>query len=147
VLERLLLVLAIVVVVVAAAFVARALTHQRLRRIVGTTVPSLLRERLRASSGAAPTVLYFFGPFCPACDDQARVVAELRAEGAVRVVELDAAREPALADQLGVVTVPTTAIVDSSGTVRHVNPGFYPKHALAAQLQGLWASPVAATLS
>jgi thioredoxin-like negative regulator of GroEL len=53
----------------------------------------------------------------------------------LRVVRVDAARQPELASAFGIMTVPSTVVLDHSGRVTAVNPGFAPSHQLVRQLQ------------
>jgi thioredoxin-like negative regulator of GroEL len=82
-------------------------------------------------------VVAFSTPSCAACHTaQKPALAQLesRAEGAVRVLEVDAADRPEVARQFGVLTVPTTAILDPTGRLIAINSGFAPTARLAAQL-------------
>ena len=50
------------------------------------------------------------------------------------MLALDATLEQDLARALGAVTIPTTALLDGTGSVRNVNLGYFPKHVLAREL-------------
>ena len=82
-----------------------------------------------------PTVLYFWSHDCHQCRTaQAPALDRLAAEGGAHVVPIDAVAERALADRFGVLTVPTTIVLDPSGEVRAVNHGFAPLPKLRAQV-------------
>jgi thiol-disulfide isomerase/thioredoxin len=86
------------------------------------------------------TVIAFSTPSCAACHaaqapaiDLAR--KQLGAE-AVRVIKIDAARQPAAARAFGILTVPSTVVVASHGDqIVAVNQGFAPSARLVQQLQ------------
>jgi thioredoxin-like negative regulator of GroEL len=82
-------------------------------------------------------VVAFSTPSCAACHTAQRpALAQLesRAQGAVRVLEVDAAARPEVARKFGVLTVPTTAILDPSGRLTALNNGFAPLSRLAEQV-------------
>ena len=83
-------------------------------------------------------VLYFTTPDCVTCKafqrPQLRKLESMLGDQ-VQVVEIDAQAQPELAGRWGVLSVPTTFIVDTSGTPRHVNHGAVPAEKLAEQLQ------------
>ncbi|MBJ7600070.1 thioredoxin family protein [Candidatus Nephthysia bennettiae] len=79
----------------------------------------------------------FSTPSCAACHTAQRPALtqlEARTGGAVRVIEVDAAHRPEVARTFGVLTVPTTAILDPDGRVTALNNGFAPTDRLAAQV-------------
>jgi thioredoxin-like negative regulator of GroEL len=78
-------------------------------------------------------VLYFYGPACAACAQQRSALTSLPSER-LNLVAVDAAGQPDLAAWAGVLTVPSTAIVDPERRLRAVNHGFRPADDLAAQL-------------
>ena len=105
---------------------------RRLRRR-RTGVPGL--ESLRPG---LPAVLYFTTPDCIPCRTTQRpALARLKTElaGGVQVVEVDAAARPAVADYWGVLSVPTTFILDPTGQPRRVNHGVTSTEKLKGQLE------------
>lgn len=135
--ERALVVVVVFLVAFAGAWLVRWLVRLRVAAVVGHRVPPTLRARL-ARTG--PTLVYFYGPHCGTCGEQAQALDELAREETAPIVSLDATRERELADALGVLTVPATAVLDSQGQVRKLNLGYQPKAALALQLATLSAS-------
>jgi thioredoxin-like negative regulator of GroEL len=53
---------------------------------------------------------------------------------AVQVIEVNATERPSVADHWGVLSVPTTFIIDPQGQPRRVNHGLTGREKLAAQL-------------
>ncbi|HEV8632855.1 MAG TPA: hypothetical protein VG370_01245 [Chloroflexota bacterium] len=131
-LERLLILLAAALVVALGVLVVRALVVGRTRARLGRTLP----EGLRLDRPGVPTVLYFYGPACAACAQQRRALAGLPPER-LNVVAVDAARRPELAAWAGVLTVPSTAIVDPQRRLHAVNHGFRSAADLATQLAAI----------
>jgi thiol-disulfide isomerase/thioredoxin len=128
-------ILAILAVAVAAAWVlARA---WRARRIAA------LRDRAPLAAivpPGRPAVVAFSTPTCAECRTrQEPALARLRAElgDAISVRTIAAAEHAALVAQLGVLTVPATAVVDARGVVRQLNLGFADAARLAAQVRAL----------
>jgi hypothetical protein len=132
VLERLLLLLAAALLVAVALVVVRAVVAGRTRTRLGRALPA----GLRLDRAGVPTVLYFYGAACAACSQQRRALTGLPPER-LNLVAVDAARQPELAAWAGVLTVPSTAIVDRERRLRAVNHGFRPLDDLAAQLAAI----------
>jgi thioredoxin-like negative regulator of GroEL len=109
-------------------------------------------RRLRLDAGRAPglqdwragrpAILYFTTPGCAPCRTVQRPALErLQAElGAqLQVLEWDASANPAIADHWGVLSVPTTFILDAHGQPQRVNHGVTSAEKLKHQLQELGA--------
>ncbi len=105
---------------------------------------ALLRRARRAELGleslkpGIPAILYFTTPDCAPCKTVQRpALDELRAllGDGLQVIEVDAAAEHQLADYWGVLSVPTTFIIDSRGRPRHVNLGATRAAQLLRQLE------------
>ena len=106
---------------------------RRLNRGRTAGIPGL--ETLRPG---VPAILYFTTPDCVPCRTAQRpALGRLQADlgEGVQVVEVDASAQPALADYWGVLSVPTTFIVDSAGQPRRVNPGVTSAEKLKQQLE------------
>jgi hypothetical protein len=132
VLERALLLLAAALLAAVVLLVVRAIVARRTRARLGRVLP----EALRLERAGVPTVLYFYGAACAACEQQRSALATLPPER-LNVVAVDAARRPDLAAWAGVLTVPSTAIVDRQRRLRAVNHGFRPAGDLTAQLAAI----------
>jgi thiol-disulfide isomerase/thioredoxin len=87
-----------------------------------------------------PVLVYFTTPTCapcktiqrPAIDQIARLLGEK-----LHVVEIDATERPDLAKTWGVMSVPTTFLLDSRGEARYVNNGVARAEKLMEQIQTL----------
>ena len=104
----------------------------RLSRGTANRVPGL--ETLRPATAG---VLYFTTPDCTVCRTTQRPALEQVAAAlgeAVQVIEVNAAERPAIADHWGVLSVPTTFIIDTHGQPRRVNHGLTRRDKLMAQL-------------
>lgn len=87
-----------------------------------------------------PAILYFTTPDCVTCRVYQKPQLH-RLEGMlgerVQVVEVDAQSRPELAGRWGVMSVPTTFVLDSTGKPRHVNHGAVAAEKLAAQVDSV----------
>lgn len=87
-----------------------------------------------------PVIVYFTTPTCvpcktvqrPAIDKVSRMLGEN-----LHVVEIDATEHPDLANRWGVMSVPTTFLLDSHGNPRYVNNGVARAEKLIQQIQTL----------
>lgn len=127
-LERLLLTVGIVV---AGILGYRLLKEIQLRRRASRTlgIPGY-------RSGAA-TILYFTAPGCAPCRTvQKPALANIKERYGdnVNVLQFDATEHTNLADSWGVLSVPTTFIIDAAGRPRGVNHGLAREGKLEAQL-------------
>lgn len=125
--------LVVLVVVLLAATVAVVVLRARSGRVRATApapVPTDTRRALLAEVGVpgnGPTVLHFSAPWCGPCAAVRRVVAQVATAlddrldpGAARPIdlELDIDEYPALAGELGVLSLPTTFLFDRDGAQR-----------------------------
>lgn len=105
----------------------------RLSRGRAIALPGLETTRV-----GAPAILYFTTPDCVPCRTTQRPALDRLqrelAEG-VQVVEIDATIQPDLADYWGVLSIPTTFIIDTSGQPRRVNHGVTSAAKLKQQLE------------
>ncbi len=86
----------------------------------------------------APAILYFTTPDCVPCRTvQGPAIEELSAQYGERlqIIKVDASQRIDLANAWGVLTVPTTFIIDAHGQPRHVNNGVTPAPRLRQQLR------------
>jgi thiol-disulfide isomerase/thioredoxin len=85
-----------------------------------------------------PTLLYFTTPTCAPCRTVQRPAIERLKQLAgdrLQVVEIDAASQPEVARQWGVLSVPTTFVLDAAGRPRHVNHGVTPVDKLLKEFE------------
>ena len=136
-LERLVILGILIVLVVLAVVVVRAWTRARAGRLTRGS-PEPLWRQLGTTPDGRQTVIAFSTPACAACHTAQRPALELLEQQlgvqSVRVIHVDAARQPEVARVFGVLTVPSTVVLAQSGYVAAVNQGFTPAPRLAAQL-------------
>ena len=88
-----------------------------------------------------PVIVYFTTPDCVPCKTVQRPalhqVTRLLGEATLEVVEIDATQRPDLARTWGVMSVPTTFLLDARGDARYVNHGVTRAEKLLEQLQSL----------
>lgn len=108
----------------------------------------MFRVRRAASNDAlvrglrpgVPAILYFSSPLCAPCHAQQRpALQHLLAElgDRVQVIEVNALEQRDVAERWGVLSVPTTVILDWQGRPRAVNVGVAGPETLRRQLQRL----------
>ena len=87
-----------------------------------------------------PVLVYFTTPDCVPCKTIQRPainrLANMFGEG-LEVVEIDATARPDLAKAWGVMSVPTTFVLDTRGEARYVNNGVARAEKLLEQIQNL----------
>ena len=87
-----------------------------------------------------PVIVYFTTPDCAPCKTVQRPalnqVSKLLGEK-LQVIEIDATQRPDLARIWGVMSVPTTFLLDARGEARYVNNGVARAEKLMEQLQTL----------
>jgi thioredoxin 1 len=132
VIERIAIVIVLATVVMAASLILRTVARRRAARAAGQELPLELQEQL---PDRAPGIVYFYGAHCASCRQQGAVLDRLAAEDSVAVIRIDATTNTSLTDVFGIMTVPSTVVVDSLGTVRSVNLGLRSRDALLSQLE------------
>lgn len=87
-----------------------------------------------------PIIVYFTTPDCAPCKTVQRPalsrVMQLLGDN-LEVVEIDATQRPDLAKKWGVMSVPTTFLLDARGEARYVNNGVTRAEKLMEQIQTL----------
>ena len=87
-----------------------------------------------------PVIVYFTTPDCVPCKTVQRPAIERVADmlgERLHVVEIDATQQPDLAKTWGVMSVPTTFVLDARGEARYVNNGVARAEKLLEQIQTL----------
>lgn len=93
---------------------------------------------LAAFQPGIPGVVYFTSPQCAPCQFQQKPALQgLQADlgDGIQVIEVDALADAAAASRWGVLSVPTTFILDGQGQPRDVNHGVAGTAKLKAQVQ------------
>lgn len=124
--DRVLIVVAILSLIVLAPRLLRAYVTWRARR-----------GALPSTEGGKPTILYFATDECVQCRvQQAPALSRLRERLGPRLVvkRIDALAQRDVASRYGVLTVPTTVVLDESGEVLAVNLGYTSVEKLARQV-------------
>jgi thioredoxin-like negative regulator of GroEL len=97
-------------------------------------------RQLTEQPAGIPTLMYFTTPTCAPCKTVQRPAIErikqLLGE-CLRIIEVDASVQTELATQWGVMSVPTTFILDETGRPRHINHGVTSAEKLLKQLEAL----------
>ena len=87
-----------------------------------------------------PIIVYFTTPDCAPCKTVQRPalnrVTQIMGDS-LEIVEIDATQRPDLAKRWGVMSVPTTFLLDARGVARYVNNGVTRAEKLMEQLQTL----------
>ena len=87
-----------------------------------------------------PVIVYFTTPDCAPCKTIQRPALNKLSNlmgDKLHVIEIDATQQPDLAKQWGVMSVPTTFLLDARGEARYVNNGVARMEKLMEQLQTL----------
>jgi thioredoxin-like negative regulator of GroEL len=131
--------LALLILLVGAAWLAYTLWYRwRLRR----TATHLHREAWLADfQRGKPAVVLFTADFCHPCKTQQRpalerLQADLSAD-ALQIFQVDVEQQPDVAARWGVLSLPTTYILDGAGQPRQVNHGVTSAEKLKRQLEAL----------
>ena len=93
--------------------------------------------RFQSYRPGLPALVYFTTPTCAPCKTVQRPAIERMKSkmGAwFQVIEVDASSAPEVAQEWGVMSVPTTFIIDASGKPRYVNHGITNAETLIKQL-------------
>lgn len=117
-----------------------ALTGVAFYRLINAVTLARARAgapRLEGARRGVAVLLYFTTPTCAPCKTIQRPAIQRLQERIgerLEVVEIDAASQPEVASQWGVLSVPTTFIIDAQGNPRYVNHGVAPLDKLQRQL-------------
>ena len=137
--ERLVIVAIGVAVAVVAYGAWRLWQRRRLRALQVITAPVHLPATV---TGGKPAVLYFTTDDCAQCRlQQAPILAQLQARVDVAVHKLDAIEQEALAQLYGIMTVPTTVVLDTQLRPAAINHGVTPLQKLQAQIGATGGQP------
>jgi thioredoxin-like negative regulator of GroEL len=85
-----------------------------------------------------PAIVYFTTPTCAPCKTIQRPAIESIKKmlgEKLQVIEIDASEHTRIAKEWGVISVPTTYVLNADGKPRHVNHGVAPAAKLIRQLE------------
>jgi thiol-disulfide isomerase/thioredoxin len=85
-----------------------------------------------------PAILFFTSPTCAVCKTTQQPTLKAlksRLGDGIQVIEVDAARQPQLADAWGVMSVPATFVIDPGGQPLHANYGVASLDKLSNQVK------------
>jgi thiol-disulfide isomerase/thioredoxin len=120
------------------AAVAGVLHNRRTGTFHGTGHPEGLNTAELGLATSGPTVLHFTAVWCGPCAAVRRVVEQVCAElPQVTHVEIDLDANPKAAQQLSVLSLPTTFIFDAEGRQRYRSAGVPKAADLKAALEPL----------
>ena len=109
--------------------------------LVNSVILARVRGRklgLESITPGIPAVLYFTTPTCAPCKTVQRPALEdvkTMLDDQLQIIEVDCNERPDLAEYWGVLSVPTTFIIDDNGQPRQVNHGVTRADKLLAQLK------------
>ncbi len=87
-----------------------------------------------SAMGGRPRVLYFRSDHCTSCSTQAELFAQLDEETRCAIEPVDVDAEPDRAEAYGILTLPTTLVLDPFGEVQQINYGVTRPEKLKKQL-------------
>jgi thioredoxin 1 len=132
--ERVFVVLAIIAAVSLFGLAWQRVQASRLRKLGATGAPGELVQLVGAGK---PAVLYFSTRECVQCRyQQAPILNQFTAQTQVAVVPVDAVEQDNLARYYGIMTVPSTVLLDDALRPVAVNHGLATLPRLHAQLRG-----------
>jgi thioredoxin 1 len=118
--ERVLILLIVMAIALGLWQLWRYYQARRLAALATSSAPSVLAGKL----APGPTVLYFTGPHCAQCRlQQTPILTQLTAAAPVNLHTIDAVQEEQVARFYGVMTVPTTILLDRTHTPKAINHG------------------------
>ncbi len=133
-LERLIILIGLALLIAAGWGVLRLWRGWKLRQLRGAAPLATVAPLGR------PAVIAFSTPSCAECKSlQAPALSRLNAAlgESITVRSLSALEHPELVQQIGILTVPATVVLDQRGVVRHLNLGYASDVRLREQVMGL----------
>ncbi len=131
--ERLLILVAFGVTLAAGWWVWRLWLQQRIAHLQEQALPALLSGQIVAGQ---PAVIYFTSDGCVQCKfQQAPVLERFAADTGIAVHTVDALSQAEIAEFYGVMTVPTTVVLDRQRRPIAINLGMAPLQKLRQQTE------------
>ena len=130
--ERIAILSAVIVSALVLAALWRAYAARRVARLAEAAAPPAVRELV---DGAAPAILYFTTEECAQCRfQQTPVLNRLADQARVAVYAIDAVAQEELARFYGIMTVPSTVLLNARLQPVAINHGLASADRLAQQL-------------
>jgi thiol-disulfide isomerase/thioredoxin len=129
--------LAFALAIILAGLVAYRLANRAILTRAAKKNPSGVNDIPGARKGV-PAILYFTAPDCAPCKTIQRPALKKvqdRLGDRLQVIEIDAYERPDLASRWGVMSVPTTFLLDEEGRLLHVNHGATRAEKIIQQMQ------------
>ena len=131
VIERLLILIGVVTIGAVAIALCRLWQARRLRNLTTTAMPAEVAQ----FALAGPALLYFTTPECAQCRlQQTPILAQLAQRTGIAIHKVDAVEQDAVARFYGVMTVPTTILLDRNRKPTAINHGLAPLPKLQQQV-------------
>jgi thiol-disulfide isomerase/thioredoxin len=124
----------------AAAIIAAGLSLYWLVNRIILARASKNAPRLGLGRRDSPVLLYFTTPNCMPCKTiQRPAIRQVKDSlgDELQIIEVDASAQPELASQWGVMSVPTTFLIDAKGQPHHVNHGVTSAEKLLKQYHNI----------
>lgn len=107
----------------------------RVRRQINQVSCDPLLKQLKPG---VPAIIYFTTPDCIPCRTRQRPALdhlhEILGDNAIQVLQIDATQQPDVADRWGVLSAPTTFVIDARGQTIAVNHGVADTATLQRQI-------------
>lgn len=134
--ERVLILLVVMGVALGLWQLWRYYLARRLATLAKSDTPAVLAGRLPPG----PAILYFTGAHCAQCRlQQTPILTQLTTAAPINLHTIDAVQEEQVARFYGVMTVPTTVILDRTHTPKAINHGLATLPQLRQQVATLLA--------
>lgn len=131
---RLLVLVLLFIVALVAVHGWRWMAGRRFQRVAGQALPPAVSKLLQSDQ---PTFLYFTTAECSQCRfRQSPILAQIEQQFGIHVVTIDAADQPEIAAFYGVMTVPSTVLLDRERRPVAINHGLATLAHLEQQLVG-----------
>jgi len=105
------------------------------RQLAQISAKSSADPILNGLNPEVPTIVYFTTPNCIPCKTQQQpAIKKVRDTQEVQVVQIDATQDPDAASRWGVMSAPTTFVLDSSFKPKSVNHGVADETKLLKQV-------------
>lgn len=97
-------------------------------------------KRFRASTASqinkgekGSSILYFRSDNCSGCAAQNQIIRQLAVDLQKAIKKIDVDENPQLAETYGVISLPTTLVMDAAGNARYINYGVVNPRKLTQQ--------------